>query len=123
MQFQHRLSCAVFYIWRDFKDPLAICYPLRTSRRAPPSSASPPDLLAERLKRSRVVIVDLGNACWTYKHFSQDIQTRQYWRKGVLEQFDWDEWKTQPPMCGAGLVLRERLAPPFAGACRKLESY
>ena len=72
---------------------------------------------------SRVVIVDLGNACWTYKHFSQDIQTRQYWRKGVLEQFDWDEWKTQPPMCGAGLVLRERLAPPFAGACRKLESY
>lgn len=23
-------------------------------------------------------IVDLGNACWTYKHFSEDIQTRQY---------------------------------------------
>lgn len=26
----------------------------------------------------RVVVVDLGNACWTYKHFSEDIQTRQY---------------------------------------------
>lgn len=26
----------------------------------------------------RVVVVDLGNACWTYKHFSDDIQTRQY---------------------------------------------
>ena len=23
-------------------------------------------------------IVDLGNACWTYKHFTEDIQTRQY---------------------------------------------
>ena len=23
-------------------------------------------------------IVDLGNACWTYKQFTQDIQTRQY---------------------------------------------
>lgn len=25
-----------------------------------------------------VKIVDLGNACWTYKHFTDDIQTRQY---------------------------------------------
>lgn len=25
-----------------------------------------------------VKIVDLGNACWTHKHFSEDIQTRQY---------------------------------------------
>jgi serine/threonine protein kinase len=24
------------------------------------------------------VIVDLGNACWTTRHFSEDIQTRQY---------------------------------------------
>eukprot|EP00887_Chlorella_sp_A99_P000093 scaffold16.g93.t1 len=23
-------------------------------------------------------IVDFGNACWTYKHFTEDIQTRQY---------------------------------------------
>ena len=23
-------------------------------------------------------VVDLGNACWTYKQFTQDIQTRQY---------------------------------------------
>jgi len=30
------------------------------------------------LKRSRAVVVDLGNACWTHKHFSEDIQTRQY---------------------------------------------
>jgi len=25
-----------------------------------------------------VKIVDLGNACWTYKHFTDDVQTRQY---------------------------------------------
>jgi len=27
---------------------------------------------------SRIKIVDLGNACWTYKHFTDDVQTRQY---------------------------------------------
>ena len=26
----------------------------------------------------QVKIADLGNACWTYKHFTDDIQTRQY---------------------------------------------
>ncbi|EEQ99046.1 srpk, putative, partial [Perkinsus marinus ATCC 50983] len=26
----------------------------------------------------RFKIADLGNACWTHKHFSSDIQTRQY---------------------------------------------
>ena len=25
-----------------------------------------------------VAIADLGNACWTDRHFSSDIQTRQY---------------------------------------------
>ena len=27
---------------------------------------------------AKVKVVDLGNACWTYKHFTDDIQTRQY---------------------------------------------
>jgi len=26
----------------------------------------------------RIRVIDLGNACWTYKHFTSDIQTRQY---------------------------------------------
>ncbi|GMS77985.1 hypothetical protein PENTCL1PPCAC_160, partial [Pristionchus entomophagus] len=26
----------------------------------------------------KVKIADLGNACWTYKKFSEDIQTREY---------------------------------------------
>ena len=40
-------------------------------RRGPPPST-------EDLENMQSVIVDLGNACWTYKQFTQDIQTRQY---------------------------------------------
>ncbi|KAL3318270.1 SRSF protein kinase 2 [Cichlidogyrus casuarinus] len=32
----------------------------------------------------RVKIADLGNSCWTYKHFTEDIQTRQYRALEVL---------------------------------------
>ncbi len=31
-------------------------------------------------------VVDLGNACWTYKHFSEDIQTRQVCALGGWEE-------------------------------------
>ena len=34
--------------------------------------------------QARVTIVDLGNACWTHKHFTDDIQTRQYRAPEVL---------------------------------------
>jgi len=27
---------------------------------------------------NKIKIVDLGNACWTFKHFTDDVQTRQY---------------------------------------------
>lgn len=33
---------------------------------------------------AKVKIVDLGNACWTHKHFTDDIQTRQYRAPEVL---------------------------------------
>ena len=47
--------------------------------------ASPPDLKdANALLKTRSVIVDLGNACWTHRHFSEDIQTRQYRAPEVL---------------------------------------
>ena len=36
------------------------------------------------LMNSRAVVVDLGNACWTHRHFSEDIQTRQYRAPEVL---------------------------------------
>ena len=29
-------------------------------------------------KNAPLKVVDLGNGCWTYKHFTDDIQTRQY---------------------------------------------
>jgi serine/threonine-protein kinase SRPK3 len=32
-------------------------------------------------------IVDLGNACYTHKHFTDDIQTRQYRAPEVIVQF------------------------------------
>ncbi|XP_063738621.1 SRSF protein kinase 3 isoform X3 [Eleginops maclovinus] len=35
-------------------------------------------------QRLRVKIADLGNACWVHKHFTEDIQTRQYRALEVL---------------------------------------
>lgn len=34
--------------------------------------------LEERLLAAECKIVDFGNGCWTSKHFTDDIQTRQY---------------------------------------------
>lgn len=49
------------------------------------SANQQPDLKdTDMLKRCRTVIVDLGNACWTHRHFSEDIQTRQYRAPEVL---------------------------------------
>ena len=51
-----------------------------TSASSPTRSIThQPDLKDENmLLQCRSVIVDLGNACWTHRHFSEDIQTRQY---------------------------------------------
>lgn len=47
--------------------------------------SSTPDLRdVNMLQRCRSVVVDLGNACWTHRHFSEDIQTRQYRAPEVL---------------------------------------
>ena len=45
---------------------------------------------AEMLHNCRSVIVDLGNACWTHRHFSEDIQTRQYRAPEVLIGIKYD---------------------------------
>jgi serine/threonine-protein kinase SRPK3 len=53
--------------------------PLRTPLFLSLSLARAPLLKEDDLcYDARVVVVDLGNACWTHKHFSDDIQTRQY---------------------------------------------
>jgi hypothetical protein len=45
-----------------------------------PPAAPAVDLqqLQEQLLHMSAKIVDFGNACWTHKHFTDDIQTRQY---------------------------------------------
>ena len=42
--------------------------------------------VCERLADVRCSIVDFGNACWVHKHFTDDIQTRQYRSPEVLLQ-------------------------------------
>eukprot|EP00300_Choanocystis_sp_HF-7_P017540 c19760_g1_i3.p1 GENE.c19760_g1_i3~~c19760_g1_i3.p1 ORF type:complete len:506 (+),score=134.22 c19760_g1_i3:528-2045(+) len=41
--------------------------------------------------RDSAKIVDLGNGCWTHKHFTDDIQTRQYRAPEVLLGGQYDE--------------------------------
>jgi serine/threonine protein kinase len=53
--------------------------PKATSHGSSSRKAAPDFKHLDALYRySDVKIVDLGNACWTYKHFTDDIQTRQY---------------------------------------------
>lgn len=72
------------------KAPVAEILTAPSSREASTTSLSPsithtPDLKdTKMLTACRSVIVDLGNACWTYRHFSEDIQTRQYRAPEVL---------------------------------------
>lgn len=37
----------------------------------------------------KVKIADLGNACWTWKHFTDDIQTREYRSPEVILRANW----------------------------------
>uniref|UniRef100_A0A7S3NP35 non-specific serine/threonine protein kinase n=1 Tax=Aureoumbra lagunensis TaxID=44058 RepID=A0A7S3NP35_9STRA len=42
------------------------------------------------LEKAEIVIVDLGNACWRHKHFTDDIQTRQYRAPEVIVGAEYD---------------------------------
>ena len=54
----------------------------------------------------KVKVVDLGNACWTFKHFTDDIQTRQYRSPEVLLGADYD---TSADMWSLGCIVFELL--------------
>ncbi|XP_062855288.1 SRSF protein kinase 3 [Trichomycterus rosablanca] len=63
----------------------------RDSRKSAlsPNSFSAADFLVNPLEpqnadKIHIKIADLGNACWVYKHFTEDIQTRQYRAVEVL---------------------------------------
>lgn len=60
----------------------------------------------ETLLQCRSVIVDLGNACWTHRHFSEDIQTRQYRAPEVLIGCNYD---TAADMWSLGCMTFELL--------------
>jgi len=70
-------------------------------------AAQQPDLRdREVLQSARAVVVDLGNACWTHRHFSEDIQTRQYRAPEVLIGSKYD---TSADMWSMGCICFELL--------------
>ena len=44
----------------------------------------------KKLEKADIAIVDLGNACWRHKHFTEDIQTRQYRAPEVIVGAEYD---------------------------------
>ena len=55
-----------------------------------PSSTLLPDLLDPNCEGVKCKLADIGNACWTYKHFASDIQTRQYMSPEVFLRTGYD---------------------------------
>lgn len=71
------------------------------------SATRQPDLRdKDTLMSCRSVVVDLGNACWTHRHFSEDIQTRQYRAPEVLIGSKYD---TSADMWSLGCMTFELL--------------
>jgi len=62
--------------------------------------------LDNEYRHAKLKIVDLGNACWTYKHFTDDIQTRQYRAPEVLIGASYD---TSADMWSVACIIFELL--------------
>jgi serine/threonine protein kinase len=58
----------------------------------------------------RVKVADLGNACWVYKHFTNDIQTRQYRSPEVILGSKYD---TSTDIFSLGCIVFELLTGEF----------
>jgi len=63
-------------------------------------------LLNQEYTDCKVKVVDLGNACWTYKHFTEDIQTRQYRSPEVIVGA---KYHTSADMWSLGCIIFELL--------------
>ncbi|KAG8763084.1 serine/threonine protein kinase, CMGC group [Ceratobasidium sp. 423] len=72
----------------------------------PETRASPPLDPAALSERITVKIADLGNACWTDHHFTDDIQTRQYRCPEVILGA---KWGTSADVWSAACVIFELL--------------
>ncbi|CBJ30526.1 Serine/threonine-protein kinase SRPK1, putative [Ectocarpus siliculosus] len=102
--------------------------PPKTPKRTKASSPQPSDRTGDRklgslmdeLASVRVLIVDLGNACWTHKHFSEDIQTRQYRSPEVITGVWYD---TSADMWSLACILFELLTGDLLFDPRSGEDY
>lgn len=90
----------------------------KSPTQRPPSSFNVKD--PEVLKKTRAVVVDLGNACWTHRHFSEDIQTRQYRSPEVLIGSKYD---TSADMWSLGCITFELMTGDLLFDPRAGEEY
>jgi serine/threonine protein kinase len=85
------------------------------------SASHTPDLNdTAMLMKCRTVIVDLGNACWTHRHFSEDIQTRQYRAPEVIIGSKYD---TSADIWSLGCMIFELLTGDLLFDPRAGEDY
>jgi serine/threonine-protein kinase SRPK3 len=97
----------------------------------PPTTTRPPPApvdtaaLARALLSATAKIVDFGNACWTHKQFTGDIQTRQYRCPEVRKRKKWVKGggggKAPPPLPPSPhrphRYLGALATNPLSGAC------
>lgn len=73
-----------------------------------------PGLTDEQMTTAACKVVDFGNACWTYKQFTTDVQTRQYRYACRREVLGWG-WGSALPcsatLSGMRAPVSERSAP------------
>lgn len=95
--------------------------PVMSTKDAVARASHQPDLKdANLLRQCRAVVVDLGNACWTHRHFSEDIQTRQYRAPEVLIGSKYD---TSADMWSLGCITFELLTGDLLFDPRAGEDY
>jgi len=95
--------------------------PVTSTKDAVARASHQPDLQdANMLRQCRTVVVDLGNACWTHRHFSEDIQTRQYRAPEVLIGTKYD---TSADMWSLGCITFELLTGDLLFDPRAGEDY
>jgi serine/threonine-protein kinase SRPK3 len=76
----------------------------------PTTLPPPPPYDPSSLERITVKIADLGNACWTDHHFTNDIQTRQYRCPEVILGA---KWGPSADMWSAGAMFFELLTGDY----------
>uniref|UniRef100_A0A3Q3KF98 non-specific serine/threonine protein kinase n=1 Tax=Monopterus albus TaxID=43700 RepID=A0A3Q3KF98_MONAL len=107
---------------REGKPPLSLCLsPCPPVGKLPAGSLLINPLEPLNADKIKVKIADLGNACWVHKHFTEDIQTRQYRSLEVLIGSGYstpaDIWKRPQNSCMRAFELAtgDYLFEPHSG--------